>query len=831
MDYGTQPATQAVPSPATQQSSEENEEARAECNPLLTQPLTQLFEMQHHDLSADNLDAKDDGLKTRQAEQLGVGSAIAQADAGMDTEMSARDQSPKQPKDTGIAPECGGVNFLDNGESNMDSSHAEKDERAIAGEESILNCQAGGQHSTDKMNGGVDEADGTTKDSNRPAVEQNLHPSDTSAKTDARNGTDRPVSSAHRGPEVQKVESQGSGTSSQSTAFRYWKTSVSNPYARQKRPSDQISRCSSVSSVTSTATQASKGQTNSGAASGPSPPRRPLNNPYAKKPSPKPVHNPYAKLKSSGSASSTSTRTPPYSIEMSKPASVTKNVEVASNRAMPVLEEVNETHNKAKRRRINMSISLPYADRLPSKQVSFQPAEILTVGELYRYMYEEPDGRQAPEKGILNGGAVALPGDMVSVRITGTLLCATAQGENDIKKGDSYKHGMYLLVGDPLESNRFAKEKISVAAVPPAAPKASLKPKLTSILKNRKAPLSETGAKSCGSVVDTPVARPNNSEPILRGISVDPQIESESQPRRQPDAPSISDNTNSSRRKSTGGILNNQKRKLVYNGGAKQRHSLGGRTKRLSFGGTSASSGAGRNLLGRKFMTPKRIVPLSNSTNGKPSSSCKKRGAMLGLGTSGSIKKVKPERIIQHHPSPIVPVWVGSFLNGDGLDGSIVGDLVMIMGEIVYEHCVDCQQNDGHFDYGPADTIEGEVSDDIPRPTTNDSNDAAPTVQAIAASSLINGVQGAARCIAVCASRGRQKPAESKHTKMRGRSFCCKCTRFLRARIVKNANGTDMSLQKETLKLRRDYLSQRQMQMPSLDAAYRIGCGPPPNTS
>lgn len=819
MDYGKQPATQAVPSPATQQTQEfpeENEEARrAECNQLITQPMTQIFEMQHHDLSSHNLDDADtNGQKT-------------------DPENAAWDQSPKQEMHTGhtgIALE-GGVEFLDNGESNMDGSHAGKDERAMAGEESTLKCQAGGQHSTDRMTGALHQADRTTQDSNKSAVGKDPHPFGTSEKTDTRNAT----SSVHnRGPEVEKVESQGSGTSSQSTAFRLWKTSVSNPYARQKRTSDQISRCSSVSSVTSTATQASKGQTNSGAASGPSPPRRPLNNPYAKKSSPKPVHNPYAKLKSSGSASTASSRTPPYSIEMSsKPASLTKHVEVASNRAMPVLEKLNANQNKAKRRRINMSISLPYADRLPSKQVSFQPAEILTVGELYRYMYEESDGQRSTDEGILTGGALALPGDMVSVRITGTLLSATVQGENDIKKGDSYKHGMYLLVGDPLESNRFADEKISVAQVPSAAPKASLKPKLTSILKNRKAQVSvtgriataETGAKS--SDVDTQVTRPNNSELVLKGISADSKIESDSQARRQPDSnPTIGDNTNNSRRKSTGGLLNNQKRKLVYNGGAKQRNSLGGRTKRLSFGGNSASR-TGRNLLGRKFMTPKRVVPLSNSTNGKPSSSSCKKGAMLGIGASGSIKKVKPERIIQHHPSPIVPVWVGSFINGDGLDGSVVGDLVMIMGEIVCEHCVDCQQEYEHVNCGPVDT--GEVSEDVTRPTANDSNGAAPTVQAITASTLINGVQGAARCIAVCASRGRQKPAKSKPAKMRGRSFCCKCTRFLRARIVKNANGTDMSLQKETLKLRRHYLSQRHMHCP-LDAAYRIGCGPPPST-
>ena len=793
MDYGTQPATQAVPSPATQtqQSSEENEEARrAECDQPITQPMTQVFEMQNDDLPSHNLDDADaDGQKTDQVD----GFASEQADAGADAEL-AREQGPKQGLDS---PE-GGVAFLDNSDSKMDNLHAEKDERALNGEESTSKCQAGGQHSTDRMNGAVYRGDGTTK------------------------------------------ESQDSGTSSQSTAFRYWKSSVSNPYARQKRTSDQISKCSSASSVTSTATQASKGQSSSGAASGPSPPRRPLNNPYAKKSSPKPVRNPYVKSKSIGSTSTASSRTPPSSVEMSsKPSSLTKHVEVASNRAMPVPEELNANHNKAKRRRINMSISLPYADRLPSKQVSFQPAEILTVGELYRYMYEESNGRLSADEGSPTVGASALPGDMVSVRITGTLLCATVQGENDIKKGDSYKDGMYLLVGDPLESNRFAEEKISVATAPSAAPKAGLKPKLTSILKNRKAPISSTGRiattvgageKTCGSDVDTQVKRPNNIELVLKGICDDTKIESESQDRHQTDSnPSIGDNTNNLRRKSTGGILNNQKRKLVYNGGAKQRNSLGGRTKRLSFGKNSATS-AGRILLGRKFMTPKRIAPLSNSTKEKPSTSSCKRGGILGIGASGSIKKVKPERIIQHHPAPIVPVWLGSFINGDGLDGSVVGDLVMIMGEIVCEHCVDCRRKCEHFDDGPAGTIEGEVSDDVTRPTTDDSNDAASAVQAITASSLVNGVQGAARCIAVCAWRGRQKPADSRPDKMKGRSFCCKCTRFLRARIVKNANGTDMSLQKETLKLRRHYLSQRQMQMPSLCAAYRIGCGPPPNT-
>ena len=54
---------------------------------------------------------------------------------------------------------------------------------------------------------------------------------------------------------------------------------------------------------------------------------------------------------------------------------------------------------------------------------------------------------------------------------------------------------------------------------------------------------------------------------------------------------------------------------------------------------------------------------------------------------SSGRNNVKVETVIQRHPAPLVPVWIGSSLDDDGLDGSVLNDLVMVMGEIVVVTC------------------------------------------------------------------------------------------------------------------------------------------------
>ena len=45
--------------------------------------------------------------------------------------------------------------------------------------------------------------------------------------------------------------------------------------------------------------------------------------------------------------------------------------------------------------------------------------------------------------------------------------------------------------------------------------------------------------------------------------------------------------------------------------------------------------------------------------------SAMRRGSSASVRTGdGSATNTKPENVIQHHPSPMVPVWLGSFYNG-----------------------------------------------------------------------------------------------------------------------------------------------------------------------
>ena len=160
----------------------------------------------------------------------------------------------------------------------------------------------------------------------------------------------------------------------------------------------------------------------------------------------------------------------------------------------------------------------------------------------------------------------------------------------------------------------------------------------------------------------------------------------------------------------------------------------------------------------------------------------------------------------------------------------------MIMGEIVIEHCVSCCEKKNQL--AEDDTkVENNIGDCAESAKTGSSISDQPDHGEPAASQSANqiqGVAGAAQAISTCASKlvhGVTPPRRQ----LKGRSFCNQCTRFLQARIVKNANGTDMSLQREALKARRAYMSERKRQMECLMSnvkgttiiAQSIGCGPP----
>ena len=151
----------------------------------------------------------------------------------------------------------------------------------------------------------------------------------------------------------------------------------------------------------------------------------------------------------------------------------------------------------------------------------------------------------------------------------------------------------------------------------------------------------------------------------------------------------------------------------------------------------------------------------------------------------------------------------------------------MIMGELVIEHCASCQASRAASREEGEDREEEGCTDNRPQHSTQ---------------SQQQGVSGAANSIAASASQisGASSIPQSQtpsRKKLKGRTFCCQCTRFLRARLVKNANGTDMNLQREALKARREYLIERKRQMKMLipnstttsnqssNSVYSVGCG------
>ena len=501
-----------------------------------------------------------------------------------------------------------------------------------------------------------------------------------------------------------------------------------------------------------------------------------------------------------------------------------------------------------------ISASLPMAERLPSRNVSFRSAEILTVGELYRYLYrpravaaEIANNRK--REGVGAGGDTVKYNEIKSVRITGTLLCvvATSASSEDASDGIGsalYDNGTFLLVGDPLERLQSPKNAFTSTAKDSA---------------------SNNKEKDAGT---TPRANVGSSAISLTNGSDTPSAKLEGTPKSMPSSilrnkktpdplstiatatpkTNLSKAGNGGRPMSRGLLLNNSvKKKFVYSASANRK-------------GASASLSGGGRLLSSKFATPKRVKlvepgsDLASSTKkgnrsltslGMPRANPLAKRLLhhprngpvsVGLGNlsgngGGKGKNPKPEHVIQRHSSPIVPVWIGSSYNGDGLDGSAVGDLVMIMGEIVIEHCLSCKHDAEDTSHNSSDEGCDRESDASPAEIVTDKPNAhihqtLPRCLPAQDTIPINGVKDAATSIA---RRASSLPSSTlpRHKE----TMCSKCTRFLQARFVKNANGTDMNLQKESLRVRREYMANRKRQlesvMPSASGLYSVGLGLP----
>jgi len=376
-------------------------------------------------------------------------------------------------------------------------------------------------------------------------------------------------------------------------------------------------------------------------------------------------------------------------------------------------------------------------------------------------------------------------------------VAVSSSDEKDGTNGNLYSSGTFLLIGDPLEKNRSQTKplppKLQTASSRGDAnsiiPRTVTKSRPMSILRNKHTPIVRTTLTSTtdGKPTATPVVAKQSNQTANITIKKKPALR--------------------------GGLLNNSKPKKFVYAGNKSRSSLGGG-------------------LHRKFVTPKRgsTLAVPNTTGRVTSSVIRNRPPSMvkSVGVSSGRNNVKIETAIQCHPAPLVPVWIGSSLDDDGLDGSVVNDLVMVMGEIVVEHCSRCRERSENGSVTPAEepTSVEENKDDGQDAKENDLHSSEAGKQQATA---IKNVKDAALSIAATASNNTESTCQS----AKKRPFCSQCVCFLSARIVKNANGTDMNLQKESLRVRREYFIKRKKQMDCLmqgmatnPAIYSLGCGP-----
>ncbi|KAL3792167.1 hypothetical protein HJC23_009631 [Cyclotella cryptica] len=516
----------------------------------------------------------------------------------------------------------------------------------------------------------------------------------------------------------------------------------------------------------------------------------------------KQLYNPYTKTTSNLSTlrAKNCATSNDFQTAVKNPYISTKSVPINPSKTPFATKQTNEptklsTHSRGAETpisttsRINLTTTIPrprqssrfflMADRLPSRNVSYQPAEILTVGELYRYLYSNyddydnttKDGRKIDNEDATKPAYRKL----TSVRITGVLLCTSYSNVDDDKR-ELYGSGQWLLIGDPLERTRFAKVQEQ----------------------NMKSNLDQGRCTQDYSATEGAVsATPKSNVSMEKSATSDKPASLTTTFQN-----SVSSSLNSNKVMSagrSGGLASDKKRKLVC-------------TK--NYGRNSLSSSTG---IVRKFQTPKRMDSTSSypangmATRGALFSSCKKVvSKSLSDKSATKGKNHGPSHIIRRHPSPIVPVWNGSTLDSSGLDGSVTGDLVMIMGDIVVECCHSCKNLvgcDTEEEAAPKLDEEQKLNDS----ETSKRSDDIPILD----------VREAARFIASCASNSEGSNA---------RNVCSHCARFLRARFVKNANGTDMNLQKEALRVRREYIKKRKEDMALLlsDSVelFAVGSGP-----
>jgi hypothetical protein len=633
---------------------------------------------------------------------------------------------------------------------------------------------------------------------------------------------------------VNTIDKHNNDESATSTTPHHRTNTVTNPYARNsgaalvKRPFDQIIRGSSPSDTShanpynfphkniSITTSVSASVT-----------RNQLSNSYYK-------------------SNQTTKRTEEYSYSKKKasgPDIIHLPADTANNSYHEPLPAATYSSGKLPSfRPAGISISLPMAERLPSRNVSYRPAEILTVGELYRYMYhtngtEEHQfvtqkGLESESEGRTSEDAGSEPAprkELASVRITGTLLCVANSNpdEMDGVRRNLYSSGVFFLVGDPLENTRFLKRDFQTmqqgehntadAHTGDAAIATKSKAGLTSILRNKSAPTPRSSADMSKSPGATPTKALKCDDPTA--------TVNEKQLALVAEGRGSADNDTITKPMSRGILNTNKKKKMVFNGGG----------SRLSFGGVGSGAGRGEgNLGGRKFITPKRVnssVPVPGVMNQLTKRACLSSVAKRGASSSvDSTKLPNLEQVIDRHPSPIVPVWVGPSYDNDGLDSSVVGDLVMIMGEIVTEYCDDCHRSnsaDGGTDcMGMANDENlgaSSLDSENQHAEAEENSHVMHSHELYITTTSLRGVRDAAKHIA--------------HTalKISGGASKCWCQRFLKARLVKNANGTDMSLQRESLRARRAYLAERKRQMEYLvpdhnttnEGLYSVGLGLP----
>lgn len=569
---------------------------------------------------------------------------------------------------------------------------------------------------------------------------------------------------------------------------------VHNPYASsRKRNIHQLTKRTSSNTIDLPISTASPDAIASAVSAGPTttPLGRRVVNPYAKAScSALPrsiVRNPYCssgtsialERKPPGDNSSSATAMASTMINrFSNKEELSKNSERNSNISVKT-----QTHEESKQAILfgqrGISHSLPMVERLPSRNVSFRSAEILTVGELYRYLYEPINGDSYRQ------------GQIISVRVTGTLLCVSrspATHDSDASGSAMYNKGAFLIVGDPLE--RIQNSVTSLASTshqksyeddsfqqdrkntPHATPstKTTSRTLPSSILRNKKTPTQMTTT----ALFATPKSKLAPAKAISRGLQ------------------------------NTGA-----KKKFVYVGITKKSQSS------LLSGGVSM----------KKFSTPTRVKLKEpgaiQSTIGNDTDSTTKRAnpMMRSFGRQNGLRAVavrtigmkgenpQPEQVIECHSSPMVPIWIGPSFEGDGLDGSVVGDLVLIMGEIVNDICSSC-----NLGYSRDNSSCSTSEEDDDNKESNGNN----------TSFKVKGVKDAAKFIADRASSVRSKSNRRK-------SNSCECSRFVCARFVKNANGTDMNLLKESLEVRRQYIANRKRQLEMFVSSnqnlYSVGLG------